>query len=105
MTVAEELSCDWRAPKFGRRTSTPKYGEQLTGGSISVRHFLRQLEKRARDREDAIPLSAAEWTASVPSVGRIQRSSSTPTQRKDRLSNSFFSCYGRQSAFSLCDRG
>jgi len=51
MIVAEELCCDWRRVQVVQADLDPKYGEQLTGGSGSVRTSYENLRKAgAADR-------------------------------------------------------
>jgi hypothetical protein len=45
MIVAEELCCDWRRVQVLQADLDPKYGEQLTGGSLSVRTSYENLRK------------------------------------------------------------
>jgi isoquinoline 1-oxidoreductase beta subunit len=65
MVVAEELSCDWRRVQVVQADLDPKYGEQLTGGSLSVRTSYDNLRKAgAAAREMLISAAAAEWNVS-----------------------------------------
>jgi isoquinoline 1-oxidoreductase beta subunit len=60
--VAEELSCDWRGVQVLEADLDPKYGDQLTGGSGSVRNSYGSLRKAgAAAREVLISAAAAEW--------------------------------------------
>ena len=84
MIVAEELSCDWRRVRVAQADLEPKYGEQLTGGSLSVRTSYQSLRKAgAAAREMLISAAAAEWNVSR-SECRAESSFVThaPTQRK-----------------------
>ena len=45
MIVAEELCCDWRRVQVVQADLDPKYGDQLTGGSLSVRTSYESLRK------------------------------------------------------------
>jgi isoquinoline 1-oxidoreductase subunit beta len=62
MILAEELSCDWRTVQIVQADLDPKYGEQLTGGSLSVRTSYDNLRKAgAAAREILISAAATEW--------------------------------------------
>jgi isoquinoline 1-oxidoreductase beta subunit len=62
MIVAEELSCDWRRVQVVQADLDPKYGDQLTGGSLSVRTSYENLRKAgAAAREMLISAAAIEW--------------------------------------------
>ena len=84
MIVAEELSCDWRRVQVLQADLDPKYGEQLTGGSGSVRDSYSNLRRAgAAAREMLLSAAAAQWN--VPrSECRAEYSLVThaPTQRK-----------------------
>ena len=84
MIVAEELCCEWRRVRVVQADLEPKYGEQLTGGSLSVRTSYQSLRKAgAAAREMLISAAAAEWNVSR-SECRAESSFVThvPTQRK-----------------------
>ncbi len=62
MIVAEELRCDWGNVQVVQADLEPKYGEQLTGGSLSVRTSYANLRKAgAAAREMLISAAATEW--------------------------------------------
>ena len=62
MIVAEELSCDWNKMKVVQADLHAKYGEQLTGGSLSTRTSYTNLRKAgAAAREMLISAAAGEW--------------------------------------------
>jgi isoquinoline 1-oxidoreductase beta subunit len=62
MIVAEELCCDWRPVEVVGADLDPKYGNQLTGGSLSVRTSYETLRKAgASAREMLISAAAIEW--------------------------------------------
>src|SRR6266404_5500064 len=62
MLVAEELCCDWRRVQVVQADLDPKYGDQLTGGSLSVRTSYENLRKAgAAAREMLISAAAIEW--------------------------------------------
>jgi isoquinoline 1-oxidoreductase subunit beta len=62
MIVAEELCCDWRRVQVVQADLEPKYGDQLTGGSLSVRTSYTNLRKAgAAAREMLLGAAAAEW--------------------------------------------
>ena len=84
MIVAEELCCEWRRVRVVQADLEPKYGERLTGGSLSVRTSYQSLRKAgAAAREMLISAAAAEWNVSR-SECRAESSFVThvPTQRK-----------------------
>ena len=65
MIVAEELSCDWRRVQVVPADLDPKFGDQLTGGSGSVRTSYDNLRKAgAAAREMLISAAAIEWNVS-----------------------------------------
>ena len=60
MIVAEEFCCDWRRVQVVQADLDPKYGEQLTGGSLSVRTCYENLRKACEaDRELNLSAGAA----------------------------------------------
>jgi len=62
MMVAEELCCDWRHVAVLQADLDPKYGDQLTGGSGSVRGSYDNLRKAgAAVREMLLSAAAGEW--------------------------------------------
>jgi isoquinoline 1-oxidoreductase beta subunit len=62
MILAEELCCDWRRVLVAEADLDPKYGNQLTGGSLSVRTSYETLRKAgASAREMLISAAAIEW--------------------------------------------
>src|SRR6266481_7613974 len=63
--VAEELCCDWRRVQVVQADLDPKYGDQLTGGSLSVRTSYDNLRKAgASAREMLLSAAAAQWNVS-----------------------------------------
>ena len=84
MIVAEELCCDWGRVQVVQADLDPKYGDQLTGGSLSVRTSYDNLRKAgAAAREMLISAAAAQWNVSRPEC-RAESGSviHTLTQRK-----------------------
>ena len=62
MIVAEELSCDWQRVQVLQADLDPKYGDQLTGGSLSVRTSYQNLRKAgAAAREGLLSAAVAQW--------------------------------------------
>jgi len=62
MIVAEELSCGWRRVQVVQADLDAKYGNQLTGGSGSVRGSYSNLRKAgAAAREMLLSAAAAQW--------------------------------------------
>src|SRR5690349_5966037 len=62
MIVAEELCCDWRRVTVLQANLDPKYGDELTGGSGSVRTSYANLRKAgAAGRELLISAASAQW--------------------------------------------
>jgi len=67
MIVAEELGCDWRRVTVAQADLDPKYDDQLTGGSLSVRTSYSNLRKAgAAARELLLIAAAAEWKVPPP---------------------------------------
>ena len=65
MIVAEELCCDWRRVQVVQADLDPKYGDQLTGGSLSVRTSYDNLRKAgAAAREMLFSAAAGQWNVS-----------------------------------------
>jgi isoquinoline 1-oxidoreductase beta subunit len=69
MIVADELDADWQTVSFEEAPASAKYidpvwGEQLTGGSTSVRHMFGPLrEAAAAAREMLVSAAAQTWGA------------------------------------------
>src|SRR5260370_15758970 len=84
MIVAEELSCDWRRVQVLQADLEPKYGNQLTGGSGSVRDSYENLRKAgAAAREMLLSAAAARWNVSRSECGAESSFViHAPTQRK-----------------------
>jgi len=62
LLVAEELCCDWRRVQVVQADLDPKYGDQLTGGSLSVRTSYENLRKAgAAAREMLVSAAAILW--------------------------------------------
>lgn len=62
MIVAEELCCDWRRVTVLQADLDSKYGDELTGGSGSVRTSYANLRKAgAAGRELLISAASAQW--------------------------------------------
>jgi isoquinoline 1-oxidoreductase beta subunit len=62
MIVAEEFCCDWRRVQVVQADLDPKYGDQLTGGSLSVRNSYENLRKAgAAAREMLIAAAVDQW--------------------------------------------
>ncbi len=62
MIVAEELDVDWRQIKIEQAEGHPKYGDQVTGGSTSVRKSWDPLRiAGATAREMLIAAAAIRW--------------------------------------------
>ena len=62
MIVAEELGCDWSRVLVLQADLDPQYGDQLTGGSGSVRGGYADLRKAgAAAREMLLSAAAAQW--------------------------------------------
>jgi isoquinoline 1-oxidoreductase beta subunit len=62
MIVAEEFCCDWRRVEVVQADLDPKYGDQLTGGSLSVRNSYENLRKAgAAAREMLIAAALDQW--------------------------------------------
>ena len=84
MIIAEELSCDWRRVEVVQADLDQKYGDQLTGGSLSVRTSYNNLRKAgAAAREMLLTAAATRWN--VPRAECVAESGSLihlPTQRK-----------------------
>jgi isoquinoline 1-oxidoreductase beta subunit len=84
MIVAEELGCDWSRIFVLQADLDPKYGDQLTGGSGSVRGGYADLRKAgAAAREMLLSAAAAQWNV-PPSQCRAENAFviHPPTQRK-----------------------
>lgn len=60
MIVAEELSCDWQRVEVLQADLDSKYGEQLTGGSGSVRTSYENLRKAGAAAREMLISAAAE---------------------------------------------
>jgi len=62
LVVADELDADWSKVKIDQATGDPKYGDQDTDGSHSVRSFFDQMRiVGATGRAMLISAAAAQW--------------------------------------------
>jgi isoquinoline 1-oxidoreductase subunit beta len=67
MLVAEELGCDWRRVRVIQADLDPQFGNQITGGSGSVRSSFETLRKAgAAAREMLVAAAGSTWR--VPSA-------------------------------------
>jgi isoquinoline 1-oxidoreductase subunit beta len=65
LLVAEELDADWSKVKIDQAIGDPKYGEQDTDGSHSVRSYFDQMRQvGAAGRAMLISAAAAQWNVS-----------------------------------------
>jgi isoquinoline 1-oxidoreductase beta subunit len=65
LVVADELDADWAKVKIDQAIGDPKYGEQDTDGSHSVRNFFDQMRQvGAAGRAMLIGAAAAQWNVS-----------------------------------------
>jgi isoquinoline 1-oxidoreductase subunit beta len=85
MILAEELSCDWKRVRVLQAELDPKYGDQLTGGSLSVRMSYGNLRKAgAAAREMLVAAAAAEWKVPAEQC-RVENGEVLHTQDGKRL--------------------
>jgi isoquinoline 1-oxidoreductase beta subunit len=65
LVVADELDADWSKVKIDQAIGDPKYGEQDTDGSHSVRSFFEEMRQvGAAGRTMLISAAAAQWNVS-----------------------------------------
>ena len=65
LVVADELDADWSKVKIDQAIGDPKYGDQDTDGSHSVRSFFDQMRQvGAAGRAMLISAAAAQWNVS-----------------------------------------
>jgi isoquinoline 1-oxidoreductase beta subunit len=66
LVVADELDADWSKVKIDQAIGDPKYGDQDTDGSHSVRSFFDQMRQvGATGRAMLITAAAAQWNVSA----------------------------------------
>jgi isoquinoline 1-oxidoreductase beta subunit len=66
MILAEELEADWSRVRIVQADLDPKYGDQITGGSSSVRHSWPMLRKAGAAAREMLCAAAAEkWRVPV----------------------------------------
>jgi isoquinoline 1-oxidoreductase beta subunit len=66
LVVADELDADWSKVKIDQAIGDPKYGDQDTDGSHSVRSFFDQMRQvGATGRAMLISAAAAQWSVSA----------------------------------------
>ena len=66
LVVADELDADWSKVKIDQAIGDPKYGDQDTDGSHSVRSFFDQMRQvGAAGRAMLISAAAAQWNVSA----------------------------------------
>ncbi len=96
MIVAEELCCDWKRVQIAQADLDPKYGEQLTGGSLSTRTSYTNLRKAgAAAREMLVSAAAAEWQVER---SECQAENSTVSHRRTKRTLSYGQLAVRASA-------
>jgi len=96
MIVAEELCCDWKKIQVVQADLDPKYGEQLTGGSLSTRTSYTSLRKAgAAAREMLVSAAAGEWEAER---SECQAENSTVSHRSTKRTLSYGQLTTRASA-------
>ncbi|HLF25010.1 MAG TPA: xanthine dehydrogenase family protein molybdopterin-binding subunit [Anaerolineae bacterium] len=62
MILAEELEADWTKVRFEQAPADPIYGDQVTGGSVSVQDSYGTLRRAgARARQMLIAAAAQQW--------------------------------------------
>jgi isoquinoline 1-oxidoreductase beta subunit len=74
MIVAEELSCDWNSVTVVEADLDAKYGEQLTGGSLSTRSSYTNLRKAGAAAREMLVLAAAGAWRVEPTECRAENS-------------------------------
>ena len=85
MIVAEELSCDWKSVQVVQADLDPKFGEQLTGGSLSVRTSYANLRQAgAAAREVLLTAGAGMWGIDR-SECRVENGRILHAKSKDKL--------------------
>jgi isoquinoline 1-oxidoreductase beta subunit len=73
MIAAEELSCDWNSVRVEQADLDAKYGDQLTGGSLSVRTSYQDLRKAgAAARALLLAAAAEEWSVDASACRAVQ---------------------------------
>ncbi len=96
MIVAEELCCDWKKVQVVQADLDPKYGEQLTGGSLSTRTSYTNLRKAgAAAREMLISAAAGEWEVER---SECQAENSTVSHRPTKRTLAYGQLTARASA-------
>ncbi len=96
MIVAEELCCDWKKVHVLQADLDAKYGEQLTGGSLSTRTSYTNLRKAgAAAREMLITAAAGEWEVER---SECQAENSTVSHRPTKRTLSYAQLTSRASA-------
>jgi len=96
MIVAEELCCDWKKVEVVQADLDPKYGEQLTGGSLSTRTSYTDLRKAgAAAREMLVSAAAGEWEVER---SECQAENSTVLHRPTKRTLSYGQLTARASA-------
>jgi isoquinoline 1-oxidoreductase beta subunit len=62
MLIAEELDVDWSSVRIEQAPTDPKYGDQLTGGSVSVTNYYSALRRAgATARQMLVEAAAGAW--------------------------------------------
>jgi isoquinoline 1-oxidoreductase subunit beta len=99
MIVAEELCCDWQRVEVLQADLDSKYGEQLTGGSLSVRTSYESLRKAgAAAREMLISAAAAEFNVDR---GECRAENGRVLHAKSKRERAFGELVGRAAALPV----
>jgi isoquinoline 1-oxidoreductase beta subunit len=85
MIVAEELSCDWKSVRVLQADLDSKYGEQLTGGSLSVRTSYANLRQAGAAAREVLLIAAAGMWGIDRSECRVENGRILRAKSKDEL--------------------
>ncbi len=82
MILAEELAVDWQQVRVKQAPVDPAYGNQLTGGSASVRQGWKPLRQAGATAREMLVLAAAStWHVPVSECRARKRRGHSPEQQ------------------------